>query len=168
MSWEPEGMMCCSLSLTNRIQMSRCNWEKIFSPVWKLVARKFSLYLETCSLKHLAVFLPSGPMLMITEYCSHGDLLNFLRTHAQDIMASILSVDEVEGEAFYKNMAALHARLRRSDTNLKPNSLRCSEKLYHKNQWLMRTSWKQNSLQKCPFVTTELNMGRVTMLANIS
>ena len=54
-------------------------------------------------------------MLMITEYCSHGDLLNFLRGHAHDFMASILSVDEVEGEAFYKNMTAQHARLRRSD-----------------------------------------------------
>uniref|UniRef100_A0A671TN42 receptor protein-tyrosine kinase n=1 Tax=Sparus aurata TaxID=8175 RepID=A0A671TN42_SPAAU len=46
-----------------------------------------------------------GPMLMITEYCSHGDLLNFLRGHAQDFMESFLSVDEVEGEAFYKNIA---------------------------------------------------------------
>lgn len=51
---------------------------------------------------------------MITEYCSHGDLLNFLRAHAQDFMASILSVDETEGEAFYKNTAAQHARFRRS------------------------------------------------------
>ncbi|KAM9348481.1 macrophage colony-stimulating factor 1 receptor 2 [Symphorus nematophorus] len=60
-----------------------------------------------------------GPMLMITEYCSHGDLLNFLRSHARDFMASILNVDEVEGEAFYKNMAAAaqHARLR-SDSGI--------------------------------------------------
>ncbi|XP_070712121.1 macrophage colony-stimulating factor 1 receptor 2 [Pempheris klunzingeri] len=58
-----------------------------------------------------------GPMLMITEYCSHGDLLNFLRAHAQDFMASILSVDEVEGEVFYKNMAAPHTRLR-SDSGI--------------------------------------------------
>lgn len=139
-------MMCCLWSLTNRIQMSRSSWEKIFSPVWKLVARKFSLYSETCSLKHLAVFLPSGPMLMITEYCSHGDLLNFLRTHAQDFMASILSVDEVKGEAFYKNMVALHARLRRLDTNLKPNSLKCSETLHHKNQWLMETTFSPKNV----------------------
>uniref|UniRef100_UPI0037E8F8A4 macrophage colony-stimulating factor 1 receptor 2 n=1 Tax=Semicossyphus pulcher TaxID=241346 RepID=UPI0037E8F8A4 len=58
-----------------------------------------------------------GPMLMITEYCSHGDLLNFLRAHSQDFMASILSVDEVEGGAFYKNMAAQQARLR-SDSGI--------------------------------------------------
>ncbi|XP_041807711.1 macrophage colony-stimulating factor 1 receptor 2 [Chelmon rostratus] len=58
-----------------------------------------------------------GPMLMITEYCSHGDLLNFLRAHAQDFMASILSVDETEGEAFYKNTAAQHARFR-SDSGI--------------------------------------------------
>ncbi|XP_008303175.1 macrophage colony-stimulating factor 1 receptor 2-like [Stegastes partitus] len=58
-----------------------------------------------------------GPMLMITEYCSHGDLLNFLRAHAQDIMASMLSVDKVEDEAFYKNVAAQNARLR-SDSGI--------------------------------------------------
>uniref|UniRef100_A0A3B4VMX9 receptor protein-tyrosine kinase n=1 Tax=Seriola dumerili TaxID=41447 RepID=A0A3B4VMX9_SERDU len=58
-----------------------------------------------------------GPMLMITEYCSHGDLLNFLRAHAQDFMTSILSVDEVEEEAFYKNMAAQNSRLR-SDSGI--------------------------------------------------
>ncbi|XP_073335314.1 macrophage colony-stimulating factor 1 receptor 2 [Pagrus major] len=62
-----------------------------------------------------------GPMLMITEYCSHGDLLNFLRAHAQDFMESFLSVDEVEGEAFYKNMAAQHARLR-SDSGISCSS----------------------------------------------
>lgn len=43
---------------------------------------------------------------MITEYCSHGDLLNFLRAQAQSYMVSILSVDDV---AFYRN-----SRLRRS------------------------------------------------------
>ncbi|XP_034746785.1 macrophage colony-stimulating factor 1 receptor 2 [Etheostoma cragini] len=44
-----------------------------------------------------------GPMLMITEYCSHGDLLNFLRAHAQDFTVSMLSVNGVKGEVFYKN-----------------------------------------------------------------
>ncbi|XP_042338241.1 macrophage colony-stimulating factor 1 receptor 2-like [Plectropomus leopardus] len=56
-------------------------------------------------------------MLMITEYCSHGDLLNFLRAHAHDFMASILSMDEVEGAVLYKNMAAQSARLR-SDSGI--------------------------------------------------
>lgn len=51
-------------------------------------------------------------MLMITEYCSHGDLLNFLRAHAQDFVASFLSVDELV-DPFYKNLAALHSRIRR-------------------------------------------------------
>ncbi|MEQ2162920.1 hypothetical protein GOODEAATRI_024941 [Goodea atripinnis] len=41
---------------------------------------------------------------MITEYCSHGDLLNFLRAHAQDFMASVITVDEVGDEVFYKNV----------------------------------------------------------------
>lgn len=58
-----------------------------------------------------------GPMLMITEYCSHGDLLNFLRGHAHDFMVSMLSVDEVGGGAFYKNMATQHSRIR-SDSGI--------------------------------------------------
>ncbi|XP_028278334.1 macrophage colony-stimulating factor 1 receptor 2 isoform X2 [Parambassis ranga] len=58
-----------------------------------------------------------GPMLMITEYCSHGDLLNFLRAHAQDLMASMFSLDQVEEEAFYKNLATRHIRLR-SDSGI--------------------------------------------------
>ncbi|XP_071362235.1 macrophage colony-stimulating factor 1 receptor 2 isoform X2 [Trachinotus anak] len=62
-----------------------------------------------------------GPMLMITEYCSHGDLLNFLRAHAQDFMTSILSLDEVEEEAFYKNMATQNTRLR-SDSGISCSS----------------------------------------------
>ncbi|XP_074484131.1 macrophage colony-stimulating factor 1 receptor 2-like isoform X2 [Sebastes fasciatus] len=62
-----------------------------------------------------------GPMLMITEYCSHGDLLNFLRARAQDFMACVVSVDEVEGEAFYKNTAAQNARLR-SDSGISCSS----------------------------------------------
>nr|XP_040037585.1 macrophage colony-stimulating factor 1 receptor 2 isoform X2 [Gasterosteus aculeatus aculeatus] len=58
-----------------------------------------------------------GPMLMITEYCSHGDLLNFLRAHAQDFMASVVSVDEVEEEVLYKNMGTQNPRLR-SDSGI--------------------------------------------------
>uniref|UniRef100_A0AAQ5Z561 receptor protein-tyrosine kinase n=1 Tax=Amphiprion ocellaris TaxID=80972 RepID=A0AAQ5Z561_AMPOC len=58
-----------------------------------------------------------GPMLMITEYCSHGDLLNFLRAHADDIMASMLNVDNLEDKVFYKNMAAQNGRLR-SDSGI--------------------------------------------------
>ncbi|XP_068436076.1 macrophage colony-stimulating factor 1 receptor 2 isoform X2 [Clinocottus analis] len=58
-----------------------------------------------------------GPMLMITEYCSHGDLLNYLRAHAQNFMASLLGVEEVEAEAPYKNMAAQNPRLR-SDSGI--------------------------------------------------
>ncbi|KAM8899310.1 macrophage colony-stimulating factor 1 receptor 2 [Spinachia spinachia] len=58
-----------------------------------------------------------GPMLMITEYCSHGDLLNFLRAHAHDFMASDVSVDEVEEEVLYKNTATQNPRLR-SDSGI--------------------------------------------------
>uniref|UniRef100_A0A3B3C0X4 receptor protein-tyrosine kinase n=1 Tax=Oryzias melastigma TaxID=30732 RepID=A0A3B3C0X4_ORYME len=57
-----------------------------------------------------------GPMWMITEYCIHGDLLNFLRVHAQDLMAlTMLTAEDGEGAACYKNMAVQKARLRRSE-----------------------------------------------------
>ncbi|CAK6981350.1 macrophage colony-stimulating factor 1 receptor 2 [Scomber scombrus] len=82
-----------------------------------------------------------GPMLMITEYCSHGDLLNFLRGHAHDFMASILSVDEVEGEAFYKNMTAQHARLR-SDSGISC----CSE--YQEMQPILSPGQEHLGVQK--------------------
>uniref|UniRef100_A0A8C8CJB7 receptor protein-tyrosine kinase n=1 Tax=Oncorhynchus tshawytscha TaxID=74940 RepID=A0A8C8CJB7_ONCTS len=45
-----------------------------------------------------------GPMLMITEYCSHGDLLNFLRGKAKLFLDSILSGPGVPGDSdHYKN-----------------------------------------------------------------
>ncbi|XP_061754952.1 macrophage colony-stimulating factor 1 receptor 2 isoform X1 [Nerophis ophidion] len=51
-----------------------------------------------------------GPMLMITEYCSHGDLLNFLRVHTQDFMATILNTK-------YSNVMGQDGRLR-SDSGI--------------------------------------------------
>lgn len=54
-------------------------------------------------------------MWMITEYCSHGDLLNFLRVHAQHFVAStMLTAEDGGGEPCYKNMAVQKSRLRRS------------------------------------------------------
>ncbi|XP_023818299.1 macrophage colony-stimulating factor 1 receptor 2-like [Oryzias latipes] len=59
-----------------------------------------------------------GPMWMITEYCSHGDLLNFLRVHAQDFVAStMLTAEDGGGEPCYKNMAVQKSRLR-SDSGI--------------------------------------------------
>ncbi|XP_077360529.1 macrophage colony-stimulating factor 1 receptor 2 [Festucalex cinctus] len=45
-----------------------------------------------------------GPMLMITEYCFHGDLLNFLRTHGQHFVAAMLSLEPAEHDAKYSNV----------------------------------------------------------------
>ncbi|XP_061658341.1 macrophage colony-stimulating factor 1 receptor 2 isoform X1 [Syngnathoides biaculeatus] len=42
-----------------------------------------------------------GPVLMITEYCFHGDLLNFLREHAHRWVAAML---EPEHDAKYSNV----------------------------------------------------------------
>ncbi|TNM84402.1 hypothetical protein fugu_008580 [Takifugu bimaculatus] len=81
-----------------------------------------------------------GPMLMITEYCSYGDLLNFLRARAQDFMASILSADEMEGDPFYKNMATLYGRLR-SDSGISC----CSN--YQEMQPILGSAEKQQGVQ---------------------
>ncbi|XP_054610525.1 macrophage colony-stimulating factor 1 receptor 2 [Dunckerocampus dactyliophorus] len=53
-----------------------------------------------------------GPMLMITEYCSHGDLLNFLRVHTRDFRAAILN-----GDTKYSNVTSQDVRLR-SDSGI--------------------------------------------------
>lgn len=59
----------------------------------------------------------TGPMLMITEYCSHGDLLNFLRGKAKLFLDSTLSgpgVPEVSGDSdHYKNTCSQESRVRR-------------------------------------------------------
>nr|XP_020446637.1 macrophage colony-stimulating factor 1 receptor 2-like [Monopterus albus] len=90
-----------------------------------------------------------GPMLMITEYCSHGDLLNFLRAHAQDFLVSILRVDEVEEEAFYKNMAAQHTRLR-SDSGISC----CSE--YQEMQLVLSPGQRHQGVQTDSLTVTDL------------
>ncbi|XP_029029920.1 macrophage colony-stimulating factor 1 receptor 2 [Betta splendens] len=82
-----------------------------------------------------------GPMLMITEYCSHGDLLNFLRCHAQDFMVSVLGVNEAEEEMFYKNLPG-HDRRMRSDSGISC----CSE--YQDMQPVQSPQQTQRGLQK--------------------
>uniref|UniRef100_A0A672QMR6 receptor protein-tyrosine kinase n=1 Tax=Sinocyclocheilus grahami TaxID=75366 RepID=A0A672QMR6_SINGR len=47
-----------------------------------------------------------GPMLMITEYCCHGDLLNFLRQRAETFVNNVLGVQSFpENSNLYKNVA---------------------------------------------------------------
>ncbi|XP_077402898.1 macrophage colony-stimulating factor 1 receptor 2 isoform X2 [Vanacampus margaritifer] len=45
-----------------------------------------------------------GPMLMITEYCFHGDLLNFLRAHAHHLVAAMLNPEPAEHDTKYSNL----------------------------------------------------------------
>ncbi|CAL8355141.1 unnamed protein product [Merluccius merluccius] len=46
-----------------------------------------------------------GPVLVITEYCSHGDLLNFLRQRAETFLNGVMNVPEVfEESSDYKNV----------------------------------------------------------------
>ena len=50
---------------------------------------------------------------MITEYCGHGDLLNFLRGRAEMFVSSVLSVSSISSEStLYKNLTEDH-RVRR-------------------------------------------------------
>ncbi|XP_051533910.1 macrophage colony-stimulating factor 1 receptor isoform X3 [Myxocyprinus asiaticus] len=47
-----------------------------------------------------------GPMLMITEYCCHGDLLNFLRQRAETFVNTVLGVQSFPKDLnLYKNVA---------------------------------------------------------------
>ncbi|KAF7642514.1 hypothetical protein LDENG_00256800, partial [Lucifuga dentata] len=94
-----------------------------------------------------------GPMLMITEYCSHGDLLNFLRAHAQEFLTAILSVAEGEGLVFYKNMGAQRGR-QRSDSGISC----CSE--YQEMQSMMSSGQKHLSVQ-----TDSLSVGDLMMFS---
>ncbi|XP_009293978.1 macrophage colony-stimulating factor 1 receptor 1 isoform X1 [Danio rerio] len=46
-----------------------------------------------------------GPMLMITEYCCHGDLLNFLRQRVETFVNTVLGVQSfAEDSNLYKNV----------------------------------------------------------------
>ncbi|KAK3558359.1 hypothetical protein QTP86_017231, partial [Hemibagrus guttatus] len=45
-----------------------------------------------------------GPVLVITEYCCHGDLLNFLRNKAQTFLNCVISIPEDRSN--YKNVTA--------------------------------------------------------------
>ncbi|XP_019747503.1 macrophage colony-stimulating factor 1 receptor 2 [Hippocampus comes] len=45
-----------------------------------------------------------GPVLMITEYCFHGDLLHFLRVHARHFVADVMSLEPPERDAKYSNV----------------------------------------------------------------
>ncbi|PWA24628.1 hypothetical protein CCH79_00016149 [Gambusia affinis] len=93
----------------------------------------------------------AGPMLMITEYCSHGDLLNFLRTHAPDFMASMITIDEVGDEVFYKNLTGQQERLRRVLGPLDPQypDLWTSRSRYH----LMKLCWSGEPTHRPTFKT---------------
>ncbi|XP_071373460.1 macrophage colony-stimulating factor 1 receptor 1-like [Centroberyx affinis] len=46
-----------------------------------------------------------GPVLVITEYCSHGDLLNFLRQKAETFLNFVMDIPEImEESGNYKNI----------------------------------------------------------------
>ncbi|XP_072518536.1 macrophage colony-stimulating factor 1 receptor 1 isoform X2 [Salminus brasiliensis] len=55
-----------------------------------------------------------GPVLLITEYCSHGDLLNFLRRRADVFLNSVLQEHDLTN--VYRNLSA-HQSLKRFRSN---------------------------------------------------
>ncbi|KAG9339829.1 hypothetical protein JZ751_022507 [Albula glossodonta] len=64
-----------------------------------------------------------GPVLMITEYCSHGDLLNFLRSRTEIFMNSMMSMGGIlEGSDDYKNLSA-RRKYMSSDSGIATSSL---------------------------------------------
>ncbi|KAM9781866.1 macrophage colony-stimulating factor 1 receptor 2 [Syngnathus typhle] len=78
-----------------------------------------------------------GPVLMITEYCFHGDLLNFLRARAHHLVAATLSPEPAEHDVKYSNV-----RLR-SDSGISC----CSE--YQEMQPILSHSGVERSARLC-------------------
>ncbi|XP_062404924.1 macrophage colony-stimulating factor 1 receptor [Sardina pilchardus] len=65
-----------------------------------------------------------GPVLVITEYCCHGDLLNFLRGKAESFLSVVLSLPPAtEDTSDYKNLLGGHKFIR-SDSGI---SSTCSD-----------------------------------------
>ncbi|XP_051514407.1 macrophage colony-stimulating factor 1 receptor-like [Myxocyprinus asiaticus] len=65
-----------------------------------------------------------GPVLVITEYCCHGDLLNFLRGKVENFLNFVLTIPDLpEPATDYKNVTADRAYFR-SDSGI---SSTCSE-----------------------------------------
>lgn len=55
-----------------------------------------------------------GPVLVITEYCSLGDLLNFLRHKAETFVNFVMNMqDAVENGSEYKNVGVERHFIRR-------------------------------------------------------
>lgn len=53
-------------------------------------------------------------MLVITEYCSFGDLLNFLRQKAETFVNSVMNIpDDEENSNDYKNVCSQREFIRR-------------------------------------------------------
>ncbi|XP_048884828.1 macrophage colony-stimulating factor 1 receptor isoform X2 [Brienomyrus brachyistius] len=65
-----------------------------------------------------------GPVLVITEYCRHGDLLNFLRNKADTFLSFVMSMPDCQEETIdYKNVC-LDKKYIRSDSGI---SSSCSD-----------------------------------------
>ncbi|KAI7789484.1 macrophage colony-stimulating factor 1 receptor [Triplophysa rosa] len=86
-----------------------------------------------------------GPVLVITEYCCHGDLLNFLRHKAENFLNFVMSIHNIpEQTTDYKNVTAERTFLR-SDSGI---SSTCSG---HYLDMRPTTSTLTNSLQDSSF-----------------
>uniref|UniRef100_A0A8C6NXN1 receptor protein-tyrosine kinase n=1 Tax=Nothobranchius furzeri TaxID=105023 RepID=A0A8C6NXN1_NOTFU len=58
-----------------------------------------------------------GPVLVITEYCSLGDLLNFLRQKAETFVNSVMNLPDVRKNSDYKNICSQRQFIR-SDSGI--------------------------------------------------
>ncbi|KAM9450860.1 macrophage colony-stimulating factor 1 receptor [Clarias gariepinus] len=58
-----------------------------------------------------------GPVLLITEFCSHGDLLNFLRRKAPSFISSLFHTHEFSDSQVYRNLLELQNHEGREDIN---------------------------------------------------
>lgn len=115
-------------------------------PPWALLLRELRMSLKGVSQPvwmrnphHVRVCFPrraltrslssSGPVLVITEYCSLGDLLNFLRQKAETFVNLVMNIPEImENSNDYKNICNQKWYIRRyvkaaqSDVSISANA----------------------------------------------
>uniref|UniRef100_A0A8C7ZK33 receptor protein-tyrosine kinase n=1 Tax=Oryzias sinensis TaxID=183150 RepID=A0A8C7ZK33_9TELE len=76
-----------------------------------------------------------GPVLVITEYCSLGDLLNFLRLKAETFANFVLNVPDVEASSIdYKNVCS-QKQFIRSDSGISSSLLRAFYQCEESGEW---------------------------------
>lgn len=116
--WEP--------ALTEVSQRPKSHTVKIYTQC--VCMKKHFILLSIKEPQHIS---SSGPVLVITEYCSLGDLLNFLRQRAETFVNFVMNIPEysflMDNSSDYKNICNQKCFIRRYSTTKEERFVtRCS------------------------------------------